>query len=112
MARSIFGNHQRYLDVYFRQYPGYYFTGLEISEQNKKTFFHFPSPLSSSAPGDGAYRDKDGYFWIIGRVDDVVNVSGHRIGTAELETALIHHESCNEAAVVAIPHDVKGQVRP
>jgi len=85
MARTIFGNHQRYLETYFQHYPGYYFTG------------------------DGAYRDVDGYYWIIGRVDDVVNVSGHRIGTAELETALISHGACNEAAVIAIPHDLKGQ---
>eukprot|EP01121_Diplochlamys_sp_Union-15-3_P001755 TRINITY_DN11529_c0_g1_i1.p1 TRINITY_DN11529_c0_g1~~TRINITY_DN11529_c0_g1_i1.p1 ORF type:complete len:166 (+),score=22.66 TRINITY_DN11529_c0_g1_i1:138-635(+) len=66
-------------------YPGYYFTG------------------------DGCYRDSDGYYWIIGRVDDVLNVSGHRLGTAEIESALVSHESCAEAAVVGVPHEIKGQ---
>mmetsp|Transcript_12191 Transcript_12191/g.34386 ORF Transcript_12191/g.34386 Transcript_12191/m.34386 type:complete len:665 (+) Transcript_12191:66-2060(+) len=85
MTRTVYGDHSRYMKTYFEPYAGYYFTG------------------------DGAYRDKDGYYWVTGRVDDVVNVCGHRIGTAELETALIHHDGCNEAAVVAIPHDLKGQ---
>jgi|EP00161_Ancyromonas_sigmoides_P005279 acetyl-CoA synthetase len=85
MCRTIYGDHQRYLNTYFRAYPGYYFTG------------------------DGAWRDQDGYYWITGRVDDVLNVSGHRIGTAEIESALVAHASCAEAAVVGIPHDVKGQ---
>lgn len=84
IARTVWGDHQRYLTTYFRAYPGFYFTG------------------------DSAARDKDGYVWVIGRVDDVINVSGHRMGTAELESALVQHESCAEAAVVAIPHDVKG----
>ena len=85
MTRTIHGDHQRYLTTYFKPYPGYYFTG------------------------DGCMRDKDGYIWITGRVDDVLNVSGHRIGTAEVESALVAHEACAEAAVVGIPHDVKGQ---
>eukprot|EP00003_Mantamonas_plastica_P021542 TRINITY_DN3501_c0_g1_i1.p2 TRINITY_DN3501_c0_g1~~TRINITY_DN3501_c0_g1_i1.p2 ORF type:complete len:191 (-),score=69.25 TRINITY_DN3501_c0_g1_i1:23-595(-) len=85
IARTVFGDHQRYLDVYMRPYPGYYFTG------------------------DGATRDEDGYLWITGRVDDVINVSGHRLGTAEIESALVACECCAEAAIVAIPHDVKGQ---
>eukprot|EP00163_Fabomonas_tropica_P027354 TRINITY_DN5231_c0_g2_i1.p1 TRINITY_DN5231_c0_g2~~TRINITY_DN5231_c0_g2_i1.p1 ORF type:complete len:755 (-),score=184.50 TRINITY_DN5231_c0_g2_i1:68-2026(-) len=85
IARTIFGDHQRYLTTYFRPYPGYYFTG------------------------DGCKRDEDGMIWITGRVDDVLNVSGHRIGTAEVESALVCHEGCAEAAVVGIPHDVKGQ---
>jgi acetyl-CoA synthetase len=84
MARTIFGDHQRYLTTYFRPYPGYYFTG------------------------DGCHRDADGLYWITGRVDDVLNVSGHRIGTAELESVLVAHEACSEAAVVGIPHDIKG----
>eukprot|EP01127_Copromyxa_protea_P001713 TRINITY_DN11645_c0_g1_i1.p1 TRINITY_DN11645_c0_g1~~TRINITY_DN11645_c0_g1_i1.p1 ORF type:complete len:683 (+),score=150.86 TRINITY_DN11645_c0_g1_i1:32-2080(+) len=85
VARTVYGDHNRYLQTYMNAYPGHYFTG------------------------DGAYRDKDGYFWIYGRVDDVISVSGHRLGTAEIESALVSHESCAEAAVVAIPHDVKGQ---
>jgi len=84
-TRTIFGDHQRYLTVYMKHYPGYYFTG------------------------DGCYRDEEGYYFIIGRVDDVLNVSGHRLGTAELESALVLHEACAEAAVVAIPHNIKGQ---
>ncbi|MBN66645.1 MAG: hypothetical protein CMM94_03645 [Rickettsiales bacterium] len=84
-ARSIYGDHQRYKDTYFSTVPGYYFTG------------------------DGARRDKDGYYWITGRVDDVLNVSGHRLGTAEIESALVLHSSVSEAAVVGYPHDVKGQ---
>lgn len=85
MARTVYGDHQRYLTTYMSQYPGYYFTG------------------------DGAIRDKDGFLWITGRVDDVLNVSGHRLGTAEIESALVTHESCVEAACVGIPHDIKGQ---
>jgi len=85
IGRTVFGDHERYLATYMQPYPGYYFSG------------------------DGAYRDKDGYYWIIGRVDDVISVSGHRIGTAEVESALVSHEACSEAAVVAVPHDVKGQ---
>ena len=83
--RSVFGDHQRMLDTYFSTYPGYYFTG------------------------DGARRDGDGYYWITGRVDDVLNVSGHRMGTAEIESALVLHEQVAEAAVVGFPHDIKGQ---
>jgi len=85
MTRSIAGDHQRCLTVYMKPYPGYYFTG------------------------DGARRDGDGFYWITGRVDDVLNVSGHRIGTAEVESALNAHESCAESAVVPMPHDVKGE---
>jgi len=84
MARTIFGDHDRYLKTYFTVYPGYYFTG------------------------DGSTRDEDGFYWITGRVDDVVNVSGHRIGSAEIESALVSHHSIAEAAVIGIPHDVKG----
>lgn len=84
-ARSIYGDHPRFIDTYFKNYPGYYFTG------------------------DGARRDQDGYFWITGRVDDVINVSGHRMGTAEIESALVLHEHVAEAAVVGYPHDIKGQ---
>lgn len=83
--RTIYGDHQRMVDTYFRNYPGYYFTG------------------------DGATRDEDGYYWITGRVDDVLNVSGHRMGTAEVESALVLHEDIAEAAVVGYPHDIKGQ---
>ncbi|MDP3979598.1 MAG: acetate--CoA ligase [Pseudomonas sp.] len=83
--RSIYGDHQRMVDTYFKPYPGYYFTG------------------------DGARRDEDGYYWITGRVDDVINVSGHRIGTAEVESALVLHDAVAEAAVVGYPHDIKGQ---
>jgi len=83
--RSVYGDHQRLVDTYFKPYPGYYFTG------------------------DGARRDEDGYYWITGRVDDVINVSGHRIGTAEVESALVLHDDIAEAAVVGCPHDVKGQ---
>ena len=84
-ARTIYGDHQRFIDTYFKNYPGYYFAG------------------------DGARRDEDGYFWITGRVDDVINVSGHRMGTAEIESALVLHELVAEAAVVGYPHDIKGQ---
>ena len=83
--RSVYGDHQRMIDTYFKPYPGYYFTG------------------------DGARRDEDGYWWITGRVDDVINVSGHRIGTAEVESALVLHDAVAEAAVAGYPHDVKGQ---
>lgn len=83
--RTVYGNHQRLIDTYFSQYPGYYFTG------------------------DGARRDEDGYYWITGRVDDVLNVSGHRLGTAEIESALVLHPAVAEAAVVGFPHDIKGQ---
>ncbi len=83
--RSVYGDHQRMVDTYFSNYPGYYFTG------------------------DGASRDEDGYYWITGRVDDVLNVSGHRMGTAEVESALVLHDDIAEAAVVGFPHDIKGQ---
>jgi len=83
--RSVYGDHQRFIDTYFKTYPGKYFTG------------------------DGARRDHDGYYWITGRVDDVINVSGHRIGTAEVESALVGHPAVAEAAVVGFPHDIKGQ---
>jgi acetyl-CoA synthetase len=83
--RTVYGDHQRCIDTYYSAYPGYYFTG------------------------DGAKRDKDGYYWITGRVDDVLNVSGHRMGTAEVESALVLHEAVAEAAVVGYPHDIKGQ---
>ncbi|KAF4084536.1 hypothetical protein AMELA_G00129750 [Ameiurus melas] len=86
MARSIFGDHQRFVDAYFKPYPGYYFTG------------------------DGAYRTADGYYQITGRMDDVINISGHRLGTAEIEDALAKHPDVPEAAVVGISHDVKGEV--
>ncbi|MFG0687437.1 acetate--CoA ligase [Pseudomonas sp. WSY_20] len=83
--RTVHGDHQRMVDTYFKPMPGYYFTG------------------------DGARRDADGHYWITGRVDDVINVSGHRIGTAEVESALVLHDSVAEAAVVGYPHDLKGQ---
>ena len=83
--RTVYGDHQRHIDTYFKPYPGYYFTG------------------------DGASRDEDGYYRITGRVDDVLNVSGHRMGTAEVESALVLHEQIAEAAVVGFPHDIKGQ---
>ncbi|MDU0354951.1 AMP-binding protein [Paraglaciecola aquimarina] len=84
-ARSVWGDHQRFIQTYFSSYDGYYFTG------------------------DGAKRDEDGYFWITGRVDDVLNVSGHRLGTAEIESSLVAHPAVAEAAVVGFPHDIKGQ---
>ncbi len=84
-ARTVYGDHQRFIDTYFSTYPGTYFTG------------------------DGARRDADGDYWITGRVDDVINVSGHRLGTAELESALVAHDKVAEAAVVGYPHDIKGQ---
>ncbi|NVK39288.1 MAG: acetate--CoA ligase [Gammaproteobacteria bacterium] len=83
--RTVFGDHQRFIDTYFSTFEGSYFTG------------------------DGAKRDEDGYYWITGRVDDVLNVSGHRMGTAEIESALVAHEAVAEAAVVGFPHDIKGQ---
>jgi acetyl-CoA synthetase len=83
--RTVYGDHQRFVDTYFKTYPGYYFTG------------------------DGCRRDKDGYYWITGRVDDVINVSGHRLGTAEVESALVAHAKVAEAAVVGYPHAIKGQ---
>ena len=83
--RTVYGDHQRFIDTYFKTYPGTYFTG------------------------DGARRDEDGYYWITGRVDDVINVSGHRLGTAEVESALVAHPKVAEAAVVGCPHDIKGQ---
>jgi acetyl-CoA synthetase len=83
--RTVYGDHQRFVDTYFKTYPGTYFTG------------------------DGARRDADGYYWITGRVDDVINVSGHRLGTAEVESALVAHPKVAEAAVVGCPHDIKGQ---
>ena len=83
--RTVYGNHQRFIDTYFKTYPGKYFTG------------------------DGCRRDADGYYWITGRVDDVINVSGHRLGTAEIESSLVGHKAVAEAAVVGYPHDLKGQ---
>jgi len=83
--RTVYGDHQRFFDTYFRAYPGKYFTG------------------------DGCRRDADGYYWITGRIDDVINVSGHRLGTAEVESALVAHKDVAEAAVVGFPHDIKGQ---
>ncbi len=83
--RTVYGDHQRFIDTYFKTYPGYYFTS------------------------DGARRDEDGYYWITGRVDDVLNVSGHRLGTAEVESALVLHDKVAEAAVVGFPHDIKGE---
>ncbi|MEO0321085.1 MAG: AMP-binding protein, partial [Pseudomonadota bacterium] len=84
-ARSVYGDHDRFIQTYFQTYPGTYFTG------------------------DGCRRDSDGYYWITGRVDDVINVSGHRMGTAEVESALVAHKLVAEAAVVGFPHDIKGQ---
>ena len=83
--RTVYGDHQRFVDTYFSAYPGKYFTG------------------------DGCRRDEDGYYWITGRVDDVINVAGHRMGTAEVESALVAHPKVSEAAVVGYPHDIKGQ---
>ena len=84
-ARTVYGDHKRFIETYFSAYPDVYFTG------------------------DGARRDEDGYYWITGRVDDVLNVSGHRLGTAEIESALVSHKDIAEAAVVGFPHDIKGQ---
>ncbi len=83
--RTLYGDHKRFVENYFSTYKGMYFTG------------------------DGCRRDKDGYYWITGRVDDVLNVSGHRLGTAEVESALVSHAKVSEAAVVGYPHDIKGQ---
>jgi acetyl-CoA synthetase len=83
--RTVYGDHKRFEETYFQQYKGYYFTG------------------------DGCRRDEDGYYWITGRVDDVINVSGHRMGTAEVESALVSHGKVAEAAVVGFPHEIKGQ---
>jgi len=83
--RTVYRDHERFVQTYFSTYPGNYFTG------------------------DGARRDEDGFFWITGRVDDVINVSGHRMGTAEVESALVAHAKVAEAAVVGYPHDIKGQ---
>ncbi|MEM7466352.1 MAG: acetate--CoA ligase [Pseudomonadota bacterium] len=83
--RTVYGDHERFIETYFKIYPGNYFTG------------------------DGARRDEDGYYWITGRIDDVINVSGHRMGTAEVESALVLHDAVAEAAVVGYPHDIKGQ---
>src|SRR5699024_5058561 len=83
--RTVYGDHQRFIDTYFKTYPGNYFSG------------------------DGARRDADGYYWVTGRVDDVINVSGHRLGTAEVESALVTQEVVAEAAVVGCPHEIKGQ---
>jgi acetyl-CoA synthetase len=85
MMRTVYGDHQRFIDTYLTTFPGKYFTG------------------------DGCHRDSDGYYWITGRVDDVLNTAGHRLGTAEIEGALVGHPACAEAAVVGFPHDVKGQ---
>jgi acetyl-CoA synthetase len=85
IARTVYGDHKRFVDTYFSTYKGKYFTG------------------------DGCRRDRDGYYWITGRVDDVINVAGHRMGTAEVESALVAHPKVSEAAVVGYPHDVKGQ---
>ena len=83
--RTVYGDHERFIDTYFKQYSGRYFSG------------------------DGCRRDEDGYYWITGRMDDVINVSGHRLGTAEVESALVLHQDVSEAAVVGYPHDIKGQ---
>ncbi len=83
--RTVYGDHQRFIDTYFKTYRGKYFTG------------------------DGCRRDEDGYYWITGRVDDVINVSGHRLGTAEVESALVANHKVAEAAVVGFPHEIKGQ---
>jgi acetyl-CoA synthetase len=85
MMRTVYGDHKRFIETYFSTFKGKYFTG------------------------DGARRDKDGYWWITGRVDDVINVAGHRLGTAEVESALVAHQKVAEAAVVGYPHDLKGQ---
>ena len=83
--RTVYNDHKRFIETYFTTYPGRYFTG------------------------DGARRDEDGYYWITGRVDDVLNVSGHRMGTAEIESALVAHPQVAESAVVGYPHNIKGQ---
>ena len=83
--RTVYGDHNRFEETYFKMYPGNYFTG------------------------DGCRRDEDGYYWVTGRIDDVINVSGHRMGTAEVESGLVLHEAVAEAAVVGFPHEIKGQ---
>jgi acetyl-CoA synthetase len=83
--RTVFGDHKRFIETYFSTFKGLYFTG------------------------DGARRDRDGFYWITGRVDDVINVAGHRLGTAEIESALVAHPKVAEAAVVGYPHEIKGQ---
>ena len=83
--RTVYGDPERFKETYFIQTPGFYFSG------------------------DGARKDEDGFFWLMGRVDDVINVSGHRMGTAEVESALVAHEAVAESAVVGFPHDIKGQ---
>jgi len=83
--RTLYNNHERFMEAYFSTYPGKYFAG------------------------DGVKRDSDGYYWITGRVDDVLNISGHRLGTAEIESALVLHSKVSEAAVVGMPHEIKGQ---
>ncbi|MCX8012145.1 MAG: AMP-binding protein, partial [Desulfobacterota bacterium] len=85
MMRTVYGAHQRFYETYFTQFPGYY------------------------TAGDGARKDEDGYFWFMGRLDDVINVSGHRMGTAEIESALVSHPAVAEAAVVGFPHEIKGE---
>lgn len=85
ILRTIHGDHQKFISTYFAPYPGFYFTG------------------------DRGFRDSDGYFWVRGRVDDVINVSGHRLSTAEIEAAVCKHESCSEAAVLGKPDDITGQ---
>ena len=85
MMRTVYGDHKRFIETYFSTFKGLYFTG------------------------DGARRDADGFYWITGRVDDVINVAGHRLGTAEIESALVAHPKVAEAAVVGYPHDIKGQ---
>jgi acetyl-CoA synthetase len=85
MLRGIYGDPERFKETYWSKWDGFYF------------------------PGDGAKRDEDGYFWILGRVDDVVNVSGHRIGTAELESVFVEHESVSESAVIGMKHEIKGE---
>jgi acetyl-CoA synthetase len=84
-ARTIWGDHKRFIETYFSAYPGYYYSG------------------------DGAFRDEDGYFWVRGRMDDVLNVAGHRLGTAEIEAAINQHPAIVESAVVGVPHEVKGE---
>src|SRR5690606_23533065 len=84
LSRTIYRDHKRLIETYFTQYPGLYFTG------------------------DGARRDEDGFYWVTGRIDDVLNVSGHRLGTAEIESAIMEHDDVAEAAVVGMPHDIKG----
>merc|ERR1712217_613365 len=94
LARSCYGSHDRYTNTYFK--------GAEGSDDGFFAGYYFT--------GDGARRDADGYYWVTGRVDDVLNVSGHRLGTAEIESAIVEHPACVEAACVGIPHEIKGQV--